>query len=181
MNLSPFKFTVFFFIFVMVTCYANPSPANDTVSGVKNQAPAFSSVEERRIFYKMLESQKKANNQKKDLAQREKELKTLNEMADKKLEEINKKLQELQSLQDNLKSLLAQKSAKEKKKVKELSLIYEKMTPDKAALALANMDAKLATEILGNMRARSAAKILDALSRKKASELSTRFSTVKSP
>ena len=110
---------------------------------------------------------------------KEKELKTLNEEADKKLGEINRKLEELQTLQKNLKDQLAKKNAEEVKRIKELGKIYEKMAPDKAALALSNMDDKLATDLLATMKPRSAAKILNVLDRKKASELSTTFSTVK--
>jgi flagellar motility protein MotE (MotC chaperone) len=179
MELFPHKSPAVFFFLIATFFFTPPSYAQETSPAMKNQAPSFSSVEERRIFTKMQEARKNANSEKKDLSLREKELKTLNEAVDKKLEEINRKLQELQTLQDNLKTLLAQKSAEEIKKVKELSKIYEKMSPDKAALALSKMDDKLVTDILANMKAKSAAKILDALDRKKASEISTTFSTVK--
>ncbi len=171
--------SLFFFLVITTPLFTHQSFAQDSSPAMKNQQPSFSSVEERRIFAKMQLAQKNANDEKKDLSIREKELKTLNEAADKKLEEINRKLQELQTLQENLKSLLAQKNAQEVKKIKELSNIYERMTPDKAALAIAKLDDKLATDILANMKVKSAAKILDNLDRKKATELSASFSTVK--
>ena len=124
-------------------------------------------------------AQANANDDQKALPMREKELKTLSEVVDKKLGEINLKLEELQTLQKSLKALMAQRDAEELKRIKELGKIYEKMTPDKAAFALANMDDKLATDLLATMKAKSAAKILNVLDRKKASELSKTFSTVK--
>jgi len=174
-----YKFSTFFFLFMIPFFFIQPSFAQEASPAMKNKTPSFSSVEERRIFTKMQEARKNATNEQKDISIREKELKTLNEAVDKKLEEINRKLQELQTLQDNLKTLLAQKNVRELKKVKELSKIYEKMSPNKAALAISKMDDKLATEILANMKVKSAAKILDSLDRKKATELSTTFSTVK--
>lgn len=151
--------------------------SEETAPEVKNSDPSFSSVEERRIMTKMQEEQTSANESMNGL--KEKELKTLNEEADKKLGEINRKLEELQALEKNLKTQMAQKNAQEAKKIKELGKIYEKMAPDKAALALSNIDDKLATELLATMKPRSAAKILNALDRKKTSELSTTFSTIK--
>ena len=124
-------------------------------------------------------AQANANDDQKALPMREKELKTMSEEVDKKLGEINRKLEELQAMQKNIKTLLAQKDAEELKRIKELGKIYEKMTPDKAAFALANMDERLATNLLANMKPKSAAKILNVLDRKKTSELSTTFSTVK--
>ncbi len=180
MNFFSYKIPALFLFLFALTFLPHLSSAQSTSTpAVKNQPPSFSSVEERRIFAKMQESRKNASDEKKDLSVREKELKTLTDAVDKKLEEINRKLQELQALQDNLKSLLAQKNTQEIKKIKELSKIYEKMSPDKAAFSIADMDDKLATDLLANMKAKSAAKILDVLNRKKASELSTTFSTVK--
>lgn len=151
--------------------------AEDAAPAEKNPDPSFSSVEERRIMTKMQDAQSSTNEDMKGL--REKELKTLNEEADKKLGEINRKLEELQNLQKSLKTQLAKKNAEEVKRIKELGKIFEKMAPDKAALALSNMDDKLATDLLATMKPRSAAKILNVLDRKKASELSTTFSTIK--
>jgi flagellar motility protein MotE (MotC chaperone) len=179
MKYAVLTLSIFFFLIITPALFTQQSFAQDSTPAMKNQQPSFSSVEERRIFAKMQQARRNANDEKKDLSIREKELKTLNDAADKKLEEINQKLQELQTLQENLKALLAQKKAKEVKKVKELSKIYERMTPDKAALAIAKLNDKLATEILADMKVRSAAKILDNLDRKKATELSASFSTVK--
>jgi flagellar motility protein MotE (MotC chaperone) len=153
--------------------------SEETAAAVKDGAPAFSSVEERRILTKIQDNQASTTETDKGLSMKEKELKTLNDAADKKLEEINRKLEELQEVQKTLKAMTAQKDAAELKRIKELGKIYEKMTPEKAALALNNMDNKLAADLLANMKVKSAAKILNVLDRKKASELSITFSTVK--
>ncbi len=179
MECSSQKTASFIFSLILFLFQTQPLIAQEMSASSKNKQPQFSSVEERRIYTKMQKEQKGVNEGQKDLTIRKKELKTLNEAVDKKLEELNRKLQELQTMESSLKVLLAQKNAEEVKKIKALSLIYEKMTPDKAALAISKMDDKLATKLLANMRVKSAAKILDALDRKKATELSKTFSTVK--
>ena len=179
MNINPRKSAALSVFLILSWWFLVSSLAQDTPPSPENKGPAYSSVEERRIVSQMQETLKNANDEKKDLSQREKELKTLNDAVDKKLEEISQKLKELQTQQESLKALLVQKNAQETKKIKELSLIYEKMDPDKAALALAKIDDSLATQLLANMKVKAAAKILDALDRKKATELSTTYSTVK--
>jgi len=64
-------------------------------------------------------------------------------------------------------------------KTKDLSLIYAKMTPDRAALAMATLEEQLAADLLANMKVKSAAKILDRMDKDKASQLSTTFTTIK--
>jgi flagellar motility protein MotE (MotC chaperone) len=174
-RLSPIMALCFFLVTTIFS--SHQCLAENAMPAEKNPDPSFSSVEERRIMTKMQDTQSSTNDDMRGL--REKELKTLNEEADKKLGEINRKLEELQNLQKNLKAQLAKKNAEEVKRIKELGKIFEKMAPDKAALALSNMDDKLATDLLATMKPRSAAKILNVLDRKKASELSTTFSTIK--
>ena len=172
------KITQALFLLLMTAFLSyHPCSAEDALPAAKDLPPTFSSVEERRIITKMQEAQ--ANDAEKGAPMRERELKTLSDEVDKKLGEINQKLEELQALQKNLKALLAQKDAEELKRIQELGKIYEKMAPDKAAFSLAAMNERLATDLLANMKVKSAAKILNALDRKKASELSTTFSTVK--
>jgi flagellar motility protein MotE (MotC chaperone) len=168
-----------FFSLITIVLLSQKCLFAETSSSTKNDLPPFSSVEERRILTKIQENQGDTDDEKKSASMREKELKTLSEAVDKKITELNQKLEELQGLQKNLKAMLSQKNAEELKRIKELAKIYEKMTPDKAALALSNVDEKLATELLANMKVKSAAKILNILDRKKASELSKSFSTVR--
>jgi len=138
----------------------------------------FSSVEERRLHASMLEERAIIFEEKKELDLRKKELKTLEDAVDKKLVEIDKKLQELELSKQQLAELLAEKSAEESKKIKDLSKIYEKMDPIKAALALSGLEQQLAADLLANMKVKSAAKILDSLNKPQATEISKTFSTI---
>ncbi len=147
--------------------------AVDTVSP-KN----YGSVEERRIDNTILQERANLRNEREEISLRKKELKTLEEGVDKKLTEIDNKLEELRKLQDKLEILLAGKSVIEKKRVQELAGIYQKMIPGKAALAITGLDEQLATDLLASMKVKSAAKILDQISKQKATELSTTFTTI---
>ncbi len=147
--------------------------AVDTVSP-KN----YGSVEERRIDNTILQERANLRNEREEISMRKKELKTLEEGVDKKLTEIDNKLEELRKLQDKLEILLAGKSVIEKKRVQELAGIYQKMIPGKAALAITGLDEQLATDLLASMKVKSAAKILDQISKQKATELSTTFTTI---
>lgn len=138
---------------------------------------SFSSVEERRLTMDLQAQRGNLRQEREELALRQKELNSLNEIVDKKLVEIDAKLAEMKKLRRDLDVLLAAKSAEEKKRIKELAGIYEKMSPEKAAPALAGLDEHLATELLAAMKTKAAAKILDETTRLKASELSTTFST----
>jgi flagellar motility protein MotE (MotC chaperone) len=147
--------------------------AKDTI-----QLDTFGSVEERRIANDILQEHANIRKEREDISLHKKELKTLEEVVDKKLAEIDLKLEELKRLQKKIKSLLAEKTAKEKKKLINLANIYQKMSPPKASLAITGLDQKLAAEILANMKVKAAAKILDELSENDAVELSTILSTL---
>ncbi len=144
----------------------------------ENTNNRFSSVEERRLYNQMQKERSNLEQDKKELDIRENELKTLEESVDKKIAEIDTKIEELKKLQKKIESLLAEKSIEEKRRTKELSTIFEKMAPEKAALAIIGMEPSLATELLANMKPKSAAKILNQVDKKHASELSTNFTTI---
>ena len=139
---------------------------------------SYQSVEERRIYALMQEEREKVFQEKKDLELREKELKTLELSVDKKLAEIDKRLAELKNMRNKIEALLAEKSTEEKKRIKDLSAIYEKMAPQRAALAMSGMAPNLATELLANMKPKAAAEVLDMLNKQTTSELSTVFTTI---
>lgn len=147
------------------------------VNGAEEHAQ-YGSVEERRIANTILQERASIRQEREDLALKKKELKSIEEGVDKKLAELDSKIEELNRLKKKIEALLADKSAEEKKRTKELAAIYAKMTPAKAALALSSLDQTLAADLLSNMKVKSAAKILDQIPRQKASELSTRFSTL---
>ncbi len=161
-------FYIFLFAVILV-------PAPSAFSQQKQEA-GFSSVEERRLHASIQAELESINNQRNLLLMKEKELKTLEAEVDKKITEIDKKLEELKTLKTKIDNLLAQKSAEEQKRIKNLSKIYDKMNPEKAAFAISGMEEQLATDLLANMKVKSAAKVLDRLNRKKATELSSTFS-----
>ena len=76
---------------------------------------------------------------------REKELKIFEELIDKKITAIDRKIADVRNMQRKTEDLLTEKSSVEKKRKKELSTIYEKMVPARAALAMTGMDQNLAT------------------------------------
>ena len=138
----------------------------------------FSSVEERRIDNSISQGQANIRKEREDIELHKKELKSLEEGVDKKLTDIDRKLEELKNLQKKIEALLAAKSVVEKKRIENLAGIYEKMVPAKAALAMSGLEQKLATDLLASMKAKAAAKILDQIAKQKATELSTTFSTL---
>ena len=138
----------------------------------------YSSVEERRLQNIIVQERANIRKERENISFKQKELKTLEEGVDKKLAEIDNKLEDLKRLQGKIETLLKAKSAEEDKRLKNLAKIYEKMTPAKASLALAGLDQQLAADLLANMKVKSAAKILDQLAKKKTTQLSTTFSTL---
>ncbi len=124
--------------------------------------------------------QERANirKEREDIDLRKKELKTLEEGVDKKLTEMDRKLEELRKFQDKIETLLAAKSIEEKKRLQELAGIYQKMSPVKAAQVISSLDQQLAADLLASMKVKSAANILNQISKQKATEISTTFSTL---
>lgn len=138
----------------------------------------YSSVEERRITAAISKERKRVREEWTKIDLRKKELKTIEEGVDKKLAEIDRKLQQLHIQQKKIEKLLAKKSIAEKKRITSLAKIYEKMTPAKAAQTMAGLEEQLASDILEQMKTKSAARILDAISRQKATNLSRTYSTI---
>ena len=162
----------FIFSFIILALFVYP----EIIRG--EEELEFASVEERRLHATMLEERASIFEEKKELALREKELKSLEEAVDKKLAEIDNKLQELEESKQQLAELLEEKTAEELKRIQELSKIYEKMDPVKAAIALSGLEQRLAADLLANMKVKAAAKILDSLNKVKATEISKTFSTI---
>lgn len=138
----------------------------------------YGSVEERRIDNSIIQERENIRKEREEIALREKELKTLEESVDKKLAEMDVKLEQLKQQQKKIEALLAEKTTEEKKRIQSLAGIYAKMTPAKAALSLSGLEKQLAADLLANMKAKAAAKILDEISKQKATELSATFSTL---
>ncbi|MGW8193661.1 MAG: MotE family protein [Desulforhopalus sp.] len=138
----------------------------------------YENVEQRRIEDAIIQERKNLRQEREELSLREKELKTLEESVDKKLVDMDSKLEELNKLQVRIELLLKKKSTEERKRLKNLATIFERMSPEKAALALAELDDKLAADLLASMKTKAAARILDQTSIQKTTELSTTFTTL---
>jgi flagellar motility protein MotE (MotC chaperone) len=138
----------------------------------------FSSVEERRIDNTISQERASIRKEREEIALDKKELKTLEEGVDKKLADLDRKLEEMKDLQKKIGVLLAEKSTEEKKRIQSLAGIYEKMAPAKAALAMSGLEPQLAADLLASMKVKAAAKVLDQIAKQKATDLSTTFSTL---
>jgi flagellar motility protein MotE (MotC chaperone) len=140
--------------------------------GAAEEATPPASVEERRLRLSIQEEIARTRQQSESLRLKEIELKTL-EL------EVDKKLATLKTAREELTQLLAQKSEEESKKVKQLSQMYEKMEPAKAAALLVTLDEKLAIVILGGIKKKTAGKILNEIEREKGASLSKAYSSLR--
>ncbi len=159
------------FILIFATCTLTFAEKQTPPAPAKTgQEKQYGSVEERRIMESLQgESGSPLNKERDDLENKKKELKRLESEVDKKLEQLNQ-------MRVKIEKLLAEKEAKESKKIQDLAKMYEKMAADKAAMLLSTIDQELAISILAKMKTKSAAKILNNIEREKAAKLSTAFS-----
>ena len=134
--------------------------------------PSFSSVEQRRVLQSLQNERQNILKERQELASRKKELKRLEA-------EVDKKLNQLETTRLKIKKLLAQKDDREQKRIRDLSKMYAKMAPDKAAGIISTLDRKLAVSLLADMKTKAAAKILNNMERDKAAQLTTAFSSLK--
>ncbi|MFW5901416.1 MAG: MotE family protein [Thermodesulfobacteriota bacterium] len=123
-------------------------------------------VEARRILDELKARRKQFDERQETLAERENELKVLEQAVEKKLERLKR-------LRNHLEELLAEKDTAEDERVSKLSKIYQKREPAPAAMNLAAMDNDLAVAILAKMRDRYAGEILDNMENKTAVLYST--------
>lgn len=131
----------------------------------------ITSVEERRILVSMEQEYEKLEQREADLDSRELQLKTLES-------EVDKKLAAMQELREELSKLLNLKQEEEGRRVGELSKIYEKMDPEKAALLIKELDRQLAIQLLIGIKKKTAGQILDSLDAETAIELSKAFTDI---
>ena len=133
------------------------------------QETGIHSVEERRVLAAIDEQRDRLRRKEEILQQRELELKTLEREVDKKLDELRKASEEATAL-------LERKKEAENKRLRDLSAMYSKMAPEKAAALLAGMEEGLAVDILAGMKSKSAGRVLGSMERKKADRLSQAYS-----
>ena len=129
------------------------------------------SVEERRILVSIEGEYEKLDQREAELDSRELQLKTLGV-------EVDKKLVAMQELREELVKLLNRKKDEEDRRVGELSKIYEKMDPSKAARLIKQLDQQLAIELLIGIKKKTAGQILDNLDTKTATKLSKGFTEI---
>jgi flagellar motility protein MotE (MotC chaperone) len=129
------------------------------------------SVEERRIMVSLEEEYDKLSERQAELDRREMQLKTL-------AGEVDKKLAAMQELRTELVSLLDRKQQEEGRRVGELSGIYEKMEPAKAAHLIKSLDKQLAIELLLGIKKKVAGEILNNLDPNFATELTEAFTKI---
>lgn len=133
--------------------------------------PKYSSVEERRLLVALQQERQNLVSERQALELKKKELKRLQA-------EVDKKLDQLKQERLRLEKLLAEKDAAEQKRIRELSKMYEKMSPAKAARIFADLDQDLAISLLANMKTKAAAKILNNMNGDAAARLTTAFSSL---
>ena len=131
----------------------------------------ISSVEERRILVSIEQEYEKLEQRATDLDSRELQLKTLEV-------EVDKKLAAMQELRTELVKLLGRKQEEEGRRISELSKIYEKMNPTKAARLIKELDQQLAIELLIGIKKKTAGQILENLDAATATEISKAFTDI---
>ncbi len=147
------------------------SLAVPAVSQELNADEQIGSVEERRIMVSIDREYEKLSKREMLLDSREMELKTLEA-------EVDKKLAAMQELRGELVKLLDRKQQEEGRRIGELSAIYEKMEPNKAARLIKELDEQLAIELLIGIKKKTAGKILDNLDAATATNLSKAFTDI---
>ncbi len=131
----------------------------------------ISSVEERRILVSIEDEYAKIGEREEKVAAQEIDLKTLEA-------EVDKKLAAMQQLRNELVKLLDRKGEVEGERIGELSKIYEKMNPQKAAGLIKELEHQLAVELLLGIKKKTAGKILDSLDDATAVTLSKAFTEI---
>lgn len=139
-------------------------------SGLVNEEN-ITSVEERRILVSIEDEYAKLDERKSQIAAQEMQLKTLEA-------EVDKKLAAMKQLRNELVKLLDRKEETEGERIGELSKIYEKMNPQKAAVLIKELDYQLAVDLLLGIKKKTAGQILDSLDAETATELSKAFTEI---
>ena len=128
----------------------------------------FSSVEERRILAAIKERDARLSAREEQLQGRELELKTLED-------EVDKKIAAMQRLRNELSELLDRRDAEENARIEELSLIYERMNPQQAAVLISELETQLAVNLLLGIKKKTAGQIMERLNAETAIRLSRAF------
>jgi len=117
------------------------------------------------------ENRQQVEDKKQELQKRELELNILQD-------EVDKKLEQLEVLRQKLEVMLVQKKAEEQVRIEQLSQMYNRMDPARAAQIILELDTELAVGILEGMKARSAGAVLENMDGDKAAKISQAYSTL---
>jgi flagellar motility protein MotE (MotC chaperone) len=128
----------------------------------------FASVEERRILAAIQERNERLSERQEQLERRELQLKTLEA-------EVDKKIAAMQRLRTELSELLDRRDAEENARIEELSLIYERMNPQQAAVLISELETQLAVNLLLGIKKKTAGQIMERLNAETAIKLSKAF------
>jgi flagellar motility protein MotE (MotC chaperone) len=158
-------------LFLVVAFLITPSVENisQALEDGPPREPLIRSVEERRVLAAIDEQRNRLREKEEILQQKEMELKTLEREVDKKMDELRKTREEAAAL-------LEKKNEAESKRLRDLSAMYEKMAPEKAAALLVNVEESLAVDILAGMKSKTAGRVLGNMERDKAARLSRAYS-----
>ncbi len=153
-------------------CLAHIATSAETIqNNPPEDGSQYGSVEERRLLLALQQERQNLVKEREVLTNQKKDLKRLET-------EVDKKLDQLQATRLQIEQLLTEKNAAELKRIRDLSKMYEKMSPEKAARIFSTLDQDLAILILENMKTKAAAKVLNNMDRDKAAKLTTAFSTL---
>lgn len=144
-------------------------PSLGNISQAREDDASIRSVEERRVLAAIAEQKARLLEKEEVLQQRELELKTLES-------EVDKKLVELEKVSSEVAALLERQGESGSKRRRELSAMYEKMAPEKAAALLTAIEEDLAIDILAGMKSKTAGRVLGNMDRAKAAKLSQAYS-----
>ncbi|MBW2185811.1 MAG: hypothetical protein JRG71_05235 [Deltaproteobacteria bacterium] len=167
-----FLFSIALLALALIATQGIAEDAQLMEEGTQPLETEISSVEERRLIVQLREKKQKNEEEAQALKKERKELNLLRF-------EVDKKLDALQLIRKEIQELLVEKDAIELAKVQELSQMYNKMAPAKAAQIISALDRELAIGILSGMKSKSAGKVLANIGGEQAAILSTAYSTLR--
>ncbi len=125
-------------------------------------------VEERRLRISLQHEIERLRVREESLRLREMELKTLEE-------QVDKKIAELERLRADVGALMARKDEEENRKIRDLSQMYQRMEPNRAAAILMEIEEELAVGIFAAMNKKSAGRILQSMPQEHATRLTEAY------
>jgi len=162
------------FFYSVVAGYAAPSALVDESK--------ISSVEERRILVSIEDEYAKLGDREAKIDSREMQLKTLEAEVDKKLAAMQQLRDELIVIRDAKRKAIKDfdqlVDAKRVERIGELSKMYEKMDPVKAAVLIESLDHQFAVDLLLGIKKKIVGKILNSLPPETATTLSNAFTEI---